>query len=236
MEMDLPPGHLLTTAPLQGIVLSQGKENHFSEEPMKIFLALILSVVTTSAFAGTKVIDGRMSLTLSPQYGNGSYGLDIRNEGGKILGNTFLGPVNMVNLERTSDGVKGWAGGIGTTTLTCSAVTTHSSKCTGYVAGTSADFTITEEQLNNGSNLKVEGAMNHRHFSLTRNVYGTIDIGSNGGMNLKLKSPGHYTGSGSLTSSPYSSFDASMTTDGNMLEMDGLTMAIFLAAPLTVLQ
>ena len=128
-----------------------------------------------------------------------------------------------------------WAGGAGATDLSCAAIREGVSQCSGLIAGRGSKFTITEEVLNNGKSLLVKGSINHHHFEIKRNVYGTIEVNGRGGMKLKKQSEGEYSGQGMLNANMHSRFSADMKTEGNMLEMSGLMMTVFLAAPLTLL-
>ncbi len=184
---------------------------------MKTLATIFVSLIALSAQAAPM---GQAELVIYPDFGNGVYTTDIRQEGNKILGNTFLGNSGMVNLQVMSGKYQGATGGAGLTSLTCT-----ETSCSGFINSGSTDFKI--------ANGGFQGTINSNLASMKRTAKG-IEINTiNGHMNLAMTSAGNYEGTGSISGNINSQFHATLKTSGTLADFkDTALAAIFLAAPL----
>ncbi len=167
-------------------------------------------------------VTGRASLIVRPTFGTGFYATEIRHENDKILGQTYWGPITLVNLEVKEGVYQGVAGGNGHTHLTCT-----SQQCEGLAAGLPANF---EYALKDGI-LNLKGTLNHRYFESSTSAQ-KINVTSWGAWSLSGSGDGNFTGTGQIT--PHTLLAASLKTSGTLINLaDPALVAIFLVAPVS---
>jgi hypothetical protein len=185
--------------------------------------ALALMLLAPNAFAKEDVL-GRLFLRLSPLWQSGSYTLDIRHVGQKILGQTSFGSSNLVNLTFGNGHYRGSAGGEGLTRLDC--VLT---KCKGSIGGAFTEFDVVIAQTLQGKMTSIQGRMGSTVFTAFVHDEG-IDISSHSG-NLWLEGFNEAIGNGNLNREPKSLVRAQLKKSGTLSDLDPGIIAIFLVRP-----